>query len=68
MSEKKIKDALMAMEYAHKVMHAAGVYFYTINSVRRENNIWLVTASSFLVGYTLKIDANTGDIIEFISK
>jgi len=45
-SEVKEKDAFDAMDYARKALEKANVTFYTIDSAKKEGNIWLVKASS----------------------
>ena len=64
----EIKDAFVAMDYARKALDKAGINFYTIDSVKKEEKVWLVMASGFLTEYTIRIDATTGDILEFTKK
>ncbi len=61
----KITDALSAMDYARKAMDKAKILFYTIDSAKKEDSVWLVKAIGLMVKYIIRIDANTGDILEF---
>jgi len=68
MSEPKVKDAFAAMDIARQALEKARVVLYSITSARKENNAWLVEASIFFTRYIVRIDANTGDVIELTTR
>ncbi|MCM8764712.1 MAG: hypothetical protein NC830_05085 [Candidatus Omnitrophica bacterium] len=61
----EIKDATQAMDIAHKVVQKAGMILWIVTGARRENTHWIVEVSSLAGRYTVRINALTGEVVEF---
>lgn len=61
----QIRDAIQAIDVAHKVAEKAGLAFYVAESARRQGDYWLVRLVSLLGTYKVKINSLNGEVVEF---
>jgi hypothetical protein len=61
----EVKNADQAMDIAKKSLDKAEIIFYYITEAKREKEYWLVLANALSGDYSLKINPDTGEVIEF---
>ena len=63
--QREVKDVPTAMAIARDIAAKAGLVWTVVTSARKTNGVWVVLLTSFLGNYRVRIDASTGDILEF---
>jgi len=61
----EIKDATQAMDIANKTAQKAGIIYWFITGVRKENTYWIVEIAGLSGRYIVRINASTGEVVDF---
>lgn len=61
----KVETAKQALEIANEFLKAAGITFHSITKVIPQGDMWIVEARAFGGNFMLKIDKESGEVIEY---
>lgn len=61
----EVKEATQAMDIARKAADKAGLVFHQVLSAKRRDGFWLVQLRSLTDRFIVKINALTGEVVEF---
>ena len=59
------ETAKQAVEIAREFLETSGVSFHVVTKTISEGDKWIVEATTFGAKFILKIDKNTGKVIEY---
>lgn len=61
----QVKDAREAIDIAHKIAQKAGLVFWFVSGAKKENDYWVAQVTTLADIYIVKINALTGEVVEF---
>jgi len=61
----KVKTAKQAVAIAREFLEDAGLTLSVVTKTIHQEDMWLIEATTIMGTYRLKIDEETGDVIEY---